>query len=217
MKKLFALLLALALALSLAACGEKEDNGASGANNQQGSQSANSGNGSTQQGGNNTNKSGVWTDGDAQTFTVDNAGGHFEVTIWDAKNTTEIVGHPGSSKHKISIITGYTGEFYVPFKIVYKNTVNIAVGSNALGMSVEGNGVILYVANEGGDYKTTSGSDTKSVYADYNGDVKSGESRVIIGYAEFDTLNTLTNFRLGGAGTVGFENGAIRPKFGERK
>ena len=52
MKKLFALLLVLVLALSLAACGENEDGGASGTNDAQGGQSTSGSTSSTQQGNN---------------------------------------------------------------------------------------------------------------------------------------------------------------------
>jgi hypothetical protein len=181
MKKLFALLLSLVLALSLAACGEKDNGGNGGGNNSTPSNKAS-------QGGNDTNKSGVWTDADAQTVTEETQAGIYVITMWDGKNTTEIVNHPASSKHKISIITGYTGEIYVPFKIVYTNTYTKELSVEALGAylheSISDGDAILYAAFEGDSEYAREAGNPSDHFGLSDTKVQPNETVTIYGYIE---------------------------------
>ena len=216
MKKIFVLLLVLMLAFSLAACGENEDGGASGTNDAQGGQSTSGDNSTAPQGGNDTNKNDKWTDADAETITKETKAGTYVITFWEAKNTTEIISHPGSSKHKISHVTGYTGELYAPFKIIYTNTYTQALDVDALSMGVHSASrgeAIIYAAFEGDSTYQRASGDGAEHFGLVDTKVQPGETVTIYGYIELNAGNAKKNVNFGNYISVVFRT---RPEIQDR-
>ena len=218
MKKLFALLLVLMLALSLAACGENEDGGASGTNDAQDGQSTSGGNSTAPQGGNDTNKSGVWSDSDKQTVTMENQAGTYEITTWDAKEIdADKVVHPASSKHTVNASTATSVSMdYAPFKIVYINTYTRWLDREALGMAlheiVSVGDLTIFAMFEDGDTYQKAWRDTDRQSNPINlGRIEPGETVTVIGYIEMNPFSDKL-FNIGSFVSVSYEGGSVRPK-----
>ncbi|MDR0889521.1 MAG: hypothetical protein LBM28_02610 [Oscillospiraceae bacterium] len=212
MKKLFALLLALTLVLSLAACGGKENNNGSGNNTPDSSSGDNStpssqSTGGTSQGGNDTNQSGYWTDTDAQTVNPDDRHGDYVITIWDAKPIDDSVTHPGSAQHMISNPTGDSELRYAPFKVVYTNTTSQPLG-DALGSHAQFSKDVIFQALEGEEYSISDGAGNS---VGVRSSIQPGETVTLIGYIQVDTSSRRSEIDITAVYLI-FNEGSARPE-----
>jgi hypothetical protein len=200
MKKLFALLLALTLALSLAACGEK-DNGSNSdvGNSSQGSVS----------GGSSLTDNAVQPDGNKQVVTKDAsatstaAGAKLTFTVWngrhlyDGKSET----HPGASAYNINFTTTHSQEdvLYVPFVIEMTNPADNPNGDifeSRIGATAGDSDYPVYIAaaNDKDGYESKNGR--LDVYI--TSSIKLGDTVKYIGYVETPIMTK--GISLGGGG-----------------